>query len=110
MEELVTWNACMELKWSKPVVGWAKLNTDGSYVASNNTAGCAMVLRDAQGQIIYSACRQLFACDGALVAELEACKEGLAIALHRTNCPIQLELDRSEAVTMLEGALPGSIK
>ena len=45
-------NACMELKWSKPVVGWAKLNTDGSYVASNNTGGCGMVLRDAQGQIM----------------------------------------------------------
>ena len=92
----------MELKWSKPVVGWAKLNTDGSYVASNNTGGCGMVLRDAQGQIIYWACRQLSACDDALVAELEACKEGLAIALHRTNCSIQLELGRAKAVTMLQ--------
>ena len=25
-------NDCMELKWSKPVVGWAKLNTNGGYV------------------------------------------------------------------------------
>ncbi|KAM3262622.1 hypothetical protein ACQJBY_053013 [Aegilops geniculata] len=61
-----------------------------------------MVLRDAHGEIIFTACRQLFACDNALDAELEACKEGLALALERTTCPIQVELDCSEAVVMLQ--------
>ncbi|XP_073351694.1 uncharacterized protein [Aegilops tauschii subsp. strangulata] len=89
-------------RWSRPPDGWSKLNTDGSYVAANRTAGCGMVLRDAHGEIIFTACRQLFACDNALDAELEACKEGLALALERTTCPIQVELDCSEAVVMLQ--------
>ncbi|VAI52675.1 unnamed protein product [Triticum turgidum subsp. durum] len=61
-----------------------------------------MVLRNAHDEIIFTACRQLFACDNGLDAELEACKEGLALALVRTTCPIQVELDCSEAVVMLQ--------
>ena len=44
---------------------------------------------------------QLFTCDNSLQAELEACREGLQLALHRTNMPILVELDCSEAVSML---------
>ncbi|EMS50728.1 Curcuminoid synthase [Triticum urartu] len=33
--------------------------------------------------------------------KMKACKEGLALALERTTCPIQVELDCSEAVVML---------
>ena len=60
-----------------------------------------MILRDDRGEIIYSACRELRACESALEAELAACREGLELALHRTNLPIIVELDSAEAVTLL---------
>lgn len=60
-----------------------------------------MILRDERGAIIYSACRELCTCDSGLEAELAACREGLDLALHRTNKPIMVELDSAEAVSML---------
>lgn len=36
-----------------------------------------------------------------LEAEPAACREGLALALHRTSLPIAIELDSTEAVSML---------
>ena len=60
-----------------------------------------MVLRDSEGKIIFSACREIRACDNALTAELAACREGLELALFRTDAPIKIELDCAEAVTMI---------
>ena len=66
-----------------PAVGLAKLNTDGSYIPATGAAGGGMVLRGAAGEIIYTACMQLRTCANGLEAELAACSEGLALALHR---------------------------
>lgn len=60
-----------------------------------------MLLRDERGDIIFTACRELHACDNGLHAELAACREGLALALQRTNLPIMVELDCAEAVSMI---------
>ena len=60
-----------------------------------------MILRDTQGNIIFSACRELRTCGDALGAELAACREGLELALHRTTLPILVELDSSEAVSLI---------
>ncbi|XP_073368034.1 uncharacterized protein [Aegilops tauschii subsp. strangulata] len=87
--------------WVPPQPGWVKLNTDGSYIAATGAAGGGMILRDDRGEIIYSACRELRTCDNALEAELEACREGLELALHRSNLPILVELDSAEAVSMI---------
>ncbi|XP_073360138.1 uncharacterized protein [Aegilops tauschii subsp. strangulata] len=87
--------------WVPPQPGWVKLNTDGSYIAAIGAAGGGMILRDDRGETIYSACRELRTCDNALEAELEACREGLELALHRSNLPILVELDSAEAVSMI---------
>ena len=84
-----------------PSRGWAKLNTDGSFVAPTGAAEGGMVLRDDRGDITYSACRELRTCDNALEAELLACREGLDLALHRTTLPIIIEMDSAQAVSML---------
>ena len=34
------------LRWVRPPEGWEKLNTDGSYLASDGSAGCGVFLRD----------------------------------------------------------------
>ena len=60
-----------------------------------------MILRDTQGNIIFSACRELRTCGNALGAELAACREGLELALHRMTLPISVELDSSEAVSLI---------
>ena len=57
-----------------------------------------MILRDDRGEIIYNACRELRTCDNALDAELAACREGLELALHRSNLPILVELDSGGGV------------
>ncbi|KAE8769170.1 Long chain acyl-CoA synthetase 9, chloroplastic [Hordeum vulgare] len=61
--------------WSKPQAGWTKLNCDGSF-DDKAAAGSGMVLRDSDGLIIFSSCRQLFNCRDPLEAELGACMEG----------------------------------
>jgi hypothetical protein len=88
-------------RWLAPDLGRTKLNTDGSFVSSSGKAGGGMVLRNAQGEIIFSACREIRTCDNALAAELAACREGLELALYRTEAPITVELDCAEAVAMI---------
>jgi hypothetical protein len=43
--------------WIKPSHGWVKLSVDGSFSATNGMAGAGMVLRDADGFPISTACR-----------------------------------------------------
>ena len=66
-----------------------------------DVVGGGIILRDDRGQIIYSACREIRTCDSALKAELAACREGIYLALHRTDLPIIVELDSAEVVAML---------
>lgn len=68
-------NTGEDLRWVRPPEGWAKLNTDGSYFATDGSTGCGMALHDSAGEIIYTACRQLFTCDNALEAELEGARK-----------------------------------
>lgn len=90
-----------ELRWALPRPGWAKLNVDRSYVPATGDAGSGMVLRSDRGEVIFTACREIRTCDNSLDAELAACREGLELALHRTDRPIAVEMDSTEAVTML---------
>jgi hypothetical protein len=52
-----------------------------------------MILRDDQGNIIFSACRFLLRCVEAVEAELLACRDGLEIALENSHLPIIIEPD-----------------
>jgi hypothetical protein len=61
-----------------------------------------MILRDVEGQIIVSACKLLNPCQSPLEAELEACRDGLALALEWSTLPCTVELDSSVAVKMIQ--------
>jgi hypothetical protein len=61
--------------WVKPPVGWVKLSIDGSFGTKKGTIGCGMILRDDQGNIIFSACRFLPRCVETVEAELLACRD-----------------------------------
>jgi hypothetical protein len=51
------------------------------------------VLRDENGNTIFSACRKLLNCLDPLDAEVRACEEGLLLAMRWSEKPVVLELD-----------------
>jgi hypothetical protein len=87
--------------WSKPSDGWVKLICDGSFNLEDSSTDVGMVLRDENGQVIFSACRQLNGCSDALEAETLACQEGLLLALQWSVKPVIMELDCSSLVGAL---------
>jgi ribonuclease HI len=88
--------------WCPPSPGWVKLTVDGSYKVDDGSAGTGMILRDDSGQIIFSACRSLLLCVDALEAEIQACLEGLDLALHYSQLPIIIDTDCSQLVAAVQ--------
>ncbi|XBH66185.1 hypothetical protein VPH35_119636 [Triticum aestivum] len=60
-----------------------------------------MVMRDVEGHIVFASLRHMFTCNSALAAELEACREGVALAMEWSSAPFILETGCSEAAAML---------
>jgi hypothetical protein len=87
--------------WRKPPEGFTKLNVDGSFCAASASGGTGAVLRDKEGTIIFSTCRHLQPCLNPLEAELEACRDGVALALDWSTLPCMVEMDCPEAVKMI---------
>jgi ribonuclease HI len=79
-----------------------KLNCDGSVKFEDGSARAGMVLRDENGHIIFSACRQLLNCSDPLETEAMACEEGLRLAMQRSDSPITVELDYSVLVDAIK--------
>jgi hypothetical protein len=80
-------------KWRPPEPGTMKLNVDGSWAQGSGQAGAGAIMRNHVGETMFSACRSLKACASALEAELEACDEGLKLALSWSTEPIIVEMD-----------------
>jgi ribonuclease HI len=89
-------------RWTKPPPGWVKLSCDGSVKTEDGTAGAGMVLRDEYGEVIFSACRQLLACDDPFEAEAYACEDGLRLALEWSEKPIIVESDCSTLISAVQ--------
>jgi ribonuclease HI len=87
--------------WRKPPEHWVKMNVDGSFYGESGSGGTGMVIRDANGTIIVSACQFLPSCQSPLEAELEACRHGVALSLEWSTLPCVVEMDCSEAVKMI---------
>ena len=93
---------------SAPALGRVKLNTDASVLGS--TAGAGMILKDQEGEIVFNACRFLYACDDLLEAELLAIREGISLALQWSILPIDVESDCLEAVNMIKRGISNKSK
>jgi hypothetical protein len=65
--------------WTRPPPGFVKLNVDGSFTKTG--AGAGMILRDHNGETVFTACRSLIQCEGALQSELLAIEEGVKLAM-----------------------------
>jgi ribonuclease HI len=82
-----------------------KLNVDGSFVeADGGLAGAGMILRDNNGNIVFSACRSILHCSRPLQAELLACEEGLSLALQWSTLPVDIEMDYMDAVKLIKSS------
>lgn len=51
-----------DIPWTKPGMGWMKLNVDGSYDATVGTGGIGAILRNSSGEVIFSARGKLNCC------------------------------------------------
>ena len=80
-----------------------KLNVDGSFVdIDGRLAGSGMILRDNDGNIIFSACRSILHCSGPLQAELLACQEGLRLALQWSTHSVDIDMDLMDVVKLIK--------
>ncbi|KQJ88462.1 hypothetical protein BRADI_4g18291v3 [Brachypodium distachyon] len=84
-------------KKAAEILGWKPPDAH----SSDGAAGVGVVLRDHDGGIVFSACRNLRSCADALEAELVACKDGLRAAIGWTDKVIVLESDCAEALAMI---------
>ena len=46
--------SCKVVVWKKPTEGRFKLNSDGSFLRSNNRAGIGIIIRDAVGDLVMA--------------------------------------------------------
>jgi hypothetical protein len=79
--------------WIRPEEGALKLNIDGAYMMEIGQIGAGMIMRRADGSVVFSACRVLRHCSFAFEAELLVCLEGTRIAADMDLSHISIELD-----------------
>jgi ribonuclease HI len=86
--------------WARPEEGALKLNIDGAYVKETGQAGAGMIMRRADGSVVFSACRVLRHCSSAFEAELLACLEGIRFAADMDLSHITIESDCQTLVSV----------
>ena len=69
-----------------------------------------MILRDHDGNIIFSACRFVYDYEDVLESEILAIQEGLSLALQWSSLPIDVESDCLEAVQMVKVLVVGRVE
>lgn len=96
-----------EVKWIRPAPGWVKLNTDGSFTASNGLAGCGGLIRGSDGQWITGFAKSINV-SSSIVAELWALREGLLIYMEMHLQVVEVELDASAAISFVSSNSPSN--
>ena len=66
------------VRWEKPLVGWRKLNTDGSSLGCLERSGCGGVVRDEHGHWVAGFARHV-GTTNSLAAELWGLRDGLLL-------------------------------
>ena len=89
-------------RWSAPDEGWIKANSDGAISRHGGRAGGGVVLRDANGGFLASACHLFPQVVDPEVAEIMACKRALRVAADINVQKVHLELDCQSLVHVLK--------
>lgn len=74
-----------------PPAGWCKINVDGSFVMDTGKAGVGVIVRDAEGQAVFTAWRAPDRCRDAAEAEALACVEGIRLTSQWTPGRVIIE-------------------
>ncbi|KAF8390802.1 hypothetical protein HHK36_025330 [Tetracentron sinense] len=91
--------------WSAPERGWLKANVDGAALLNGSASGAGMVVRDSNGNMIFRGCKPLWG-GGSRIAEVEAIRWSLLLALERGWSKLCIESDSNEAIDFLNGVAP----
>lgn len=70
----------LQIRWSKPELGWVKLNTDGSFIGNPGLAGCGGLMRDHNERWIKGFTRSLGQAS-SVEAKLWALRDGLMLCV-----------------------------
>ncbi|KAI4989313.1 hypothetical protein ZWY2020_036630 [Hordeum vulgare] len=92
------------LPWPPPPAGMVALSVDGSYCATDGSAGSGMILRTRTGEVIFAAYRKLFHCNDALQAELHVVLEGIKLTTEHSEATIMVQSDCAAAINALSDA------
>ncbi|KAF7802331.1 ribonuclease H [Senna tora] len=93
--------------WSKPEVGWIKVNTDGAVRRDSKLAGCGGIIRDHNGAWVKGFTLKI-GLSNALTAELRSIAEGLSLAWDLGYRRVILENDSQVAINCCSGG-PNSV-
>ena len=85
--------------WSKPNLGWYKLNTDASVLTSLSRAGKDGLLRDLNGSWIQGFSR-LIGSSSILLVELWALRDGIAMVKSLNTNKLIINVDASKVINL----------
>nr|POE95000.1 putative ribonuclease h protein [Quercus suber] len=85
--------------WSKPNLGWYKLNTDASVLPSSGRAGGCGLLKDSNGSWVRGFSR-LIGSSSILLAELWPLRYGIAMAKSLNIDKLIINVDASEVINL----------
>jgi hypothetical protein len=68
-------------QWQPPPTNVVKINCDGGFLAAEMRGSTGAVLRDANGALLGASANWLSTASSALVAEAEACREGVRLVI-----------------------------
>uniref|UniRef100_K3YYS2 RNase H type-1 domain-containing protein n=1 Tax=Setaria italica TaxID=4555 RepID=K3YYS2_SETIT len=77
-----------------------KVNTDGAFVCSSHQGATGVGIRGAEGDFYVAAARWLPAVASALVAEAEACRDGLLLLQGDGRRHVIIKVDSKELVNL----------
>lgn len=86
--------------WLLPPEGWMKINTDGAFDAREMTGATGAVVRGPDGVFLVAGSRWLPSVASALMAEAEACRDGVRLVAPGEQRPVVLETDSLELVNV----------
>ena len=89
-----------EVRWTKPVARWPKLNTDESMMGASGLAGCGGLVRDSNRQWIIGFAKPISA-TSRIAKMLFTLREGLALCVELKVHAIAVELDASAAISLV---------
>ena len=95
----------LAVDWEKPLVGWAKLNSDGSALGNPWRTSGGGVIRDHNGKWLKGYTRSL-GCTNSCMAELWALRDGLLLARDMGLNSLIIELDALSVVLLMFNNTP----